>query len=161
MCKHCNNVETIHYEMQLHKAKSSGQSVEDTMSRDDFDEMDEVASSVAVKFVQQAKRTNFDFGLVSGFSFAMEQNALAYYYYFEKPKDMQVQLDLLKQVESLRAALTLVQSRLIMTDNDSLKSVVEDALVKHNPKLNSADLASDLKMITDKANGAKAHPIDD
>lgn len=160
MCKHCNNVETIHYEMQLHKAKSSGQSVEDTMSRDDFNKIDEVASSVAVKFVQQAKQ-KIDMGLVSGFSFAVEQNALAYYYYFEKPKDMQVQLDLLKQVESLRAALTLVQSRLIMIDNDSLKSVVEDALVKHNPKLNSADLASDLKMITDKANGAKAHPIDD
>lgn len=161
MCKHCRNVENIHYAMQVHKATLSGQPEESIMSRDDFDHMDEHAVHVSRLFVEHAKKKNLDISLVSGFSFAMEQNAIGYYCYFEKPKDVKVQLDLVKDVEALRAALVLVQARLVLTDNDSLKSVIDDALFKHNPKINSNDLAKELKQITLKASQAKAKDIDE
>ena len=161
MCKHCRNVENIHYAMQVHKATISGQPEESIMSRDNFNDMDDVAPEYARRFVNQARRKDIDIELVSGFSFAMEQNAIGYYYYFEKPKDMQVQLDLVKDIEALRAALSLVQARLVLTDNDSLKSVIDDALSKHNPKINSNDLAKELKQITLKASQAKAKDIDE
>ena len=159
MCNHCRNVENIHYAMQIHKAALSGQPKESIMSRDDFNDMDDFAPEYARHFVNQARRKDIDIELVSGFSFAMEQNAIGYYYYYEKPKDMQVQLDLLKEVEALRAALTLVQTRLILTDNDSLKSTIDDALANHNPKLNSADLAKEIQQIKEKAKSATAHRL--
>ena len=159
MCNHCRNVENIHYAMQIHKAALSGQPKESIMSRDDFNDMDDFAPEYARRFVNQARRKDIDIELVSGFSFAMEQNAIGYYYYYEKPKDMQVQLDLLKEVEALRAALTLVQTRLILTDNDSLKSTIDDALANHNPKLNSADLAKEIQQIKEKAKSATAHRL--
>ena len=159
MCNHCRNVENIHYAMQIHKAALSGQPKESIMSRDDFNDMDDFAPEYARRFVNQARRKDIDIELVSGFSFAMEQNAIGYYYYYEKPKDMQVQLDLLKEVEALRAALTLVQTRLILTDNDSLKSTIDDVLANHNPKLNSADLAKEIQQIKEKAKSATAHRL--
>ena len=159
MCNHCRNVENIHYAMQIHKAALSGQPKESIMSRDDFNDMDDFAPEYARRFVNQARRKDIDIELMSGFSFAMEQNAIVYYYYYEKPKDMQVQLDLLKEVEALRAALTLVQTRLILTDNDSLKSTIDDALANHNPKLNSADLAKEIQQIKEKAKSATAHRL--
>lgn len=161
MCNHCRNVENIHYAMQVHKATLSGQPEASILSRDDFDQMDEYAGSVARTFVEHVKKKNLDLSLVSGFSFAMEQNAIGYYYYFEKPKDLKVQLDLVKDVEALRAALALVQARLALTDNDSLKSVISDALSKHNPKINSNDLAKELKQMTLKASQAKAKDLDE
>ena len=159
MCNHCRNVENIHYAMQIHKAALSGQPKESIMSRDDFNDMDDFAPEYARRFVNQARRKDIDIELVSGFSFAMEQNAIGYYYYFEKPKDMQVQLDLVKDIDALRAALTLVQTRLILTDNDSLKSTIDDALANHNPKLNSADLAKEIQQIKEKAKSATAHRL--
>ena len=159
MCNHCRNVENIHYAMQIHKAALSGQPKESIMSRDDFNDMDDFAPEYARRFVNQARRKDIDIELVSGFSFAMEQNAIGYYYYFEKPKDMQVQLDLVKDIDALRAALTLVQTRLVLTDNDSLKSTIDDVLANHNPKLNSADLAKEIQQIKEKAKSATAHRL--
>lgn len=161
MCNHCRNVENIHYAMQIHKATLSGQPKESIMSRDSFNDMDDVAPEYARRFVNQVRRKGIDFDLVSGFGFAMEQNAIGYYYYFEKPKDMQVQLDLVKDIEALRAALSLVQARLVLTDDDNLKSIIEDALSKHNPKINSNDLAKELKQITQKASTAKTNDLDE
>ena len=145
--------------MQVHKATTAGEP-QNIMSREDFDLMDVVAGQGARDFINEAKRLNIHFGKVSAFSFAVEQNAISYYHYFEKPKDLQVQLDLINEVEALRAALTLVQSRLVLTDNDSLKSVIEDALSKHNPKVNSKDLAKEIAEIKSKAANAKAERID-
>lgn len=157
MCKHCNNVETIHFNMQGLKHFAAGTPEDQRMDREYFDEMDSVAIDGAMAFAQEVKEKGVHPGKVACFSFTTEQNAIAYMYYYEKPKDMQVQLDLLKEVEALRAALTLVQTRLVLTDNDSLKSTIDDALANHNPKLNSADLAKEIQQIKEKAKSATAH----
>lgn len=156
MCKHCKNIEDMHFAMQIHKAKSSNTPEERIISRADFNGMDKAAVHVAGVFIREARSQKFDPNLISGFSFSLEQSALTYAYCFERPKDLEVQLELIKQVESLRAALTLVQSRLVLTDNDTLKTVIEDALVTNNPKVNSADLAKDIADIKAKAAHAKA-----
>lgn len=76
----------------------------------------------------------------------MEKRAVKYVYDNLTAKHLNQLIPVVEEVNALRSALTLLQARLALSDDQILKGIVDDALSRSSTPLSVNELKNELKL---------------
>lgn len=85
------------------------------------------------------------YGLVA-FTFSMEKRVIKHVYADLTSKHLSELIPVVEEVNALRSALTLLQAKLALSDDQMLKGIVNDALSRPSTPLNINELKKELDL---------------
>ncbi|HEM6660740.1 TPA: hypothetical protein ACNII0_002932 [Acinetobacter baumannii] len=140
MCKHCENTKKLHSSFMASRYKTA--SINKHYSRLEREAPHE---AFIFKLSLDAGVKTTKYGLVA-FTFCMEKRAVKYVYDNLTAKHLNQLIPVVEEVNALRSALTLLQARLALSDDQILKGIVDDAISRSSTPLSVNELKNELKL---------------
>ncbi|HAV5548421.1 TPA: hypothetical protein JI101_16560 [Acinetobacter baumannii] len=139
MCKHCENSKKLHINFMTEQYGVGYSPVH-------YRRLQIESPADARAFMTNLDDSDMSRHGVVALSFLLEKRAVKFAYDKMMAKHLTQMIPVVEEVNALRSALTLLQARLALSDDQVLKGIVDDALSRSSTPLSVNELKNELKL---------------